>query len=1217
MRLRTYWLRLCLGLLVLSLTHAGITMAQDLPAGQEKKIPLREAIDRIEKKFHTKFAYEHDLLNGKYTTAKALEGATAEEVLKNILYPNNLLFLYVSENAYSIVARDARFFHGNEVVPGPAASNIGATSAGSPQGHGLRGQVIDEKGTAMPFVNIWVKGTRRGTQTGERGEFTLAGVSPADSLVFSFVGYRTETIAAGGLPTITVQLYATNKATLDEVTVVSNGLQQLPKERATGAFSTISGKTLEKLPSPNVIQRLEGQIPGVKINIISGDRSFLYTSGNQLGISSGTHTNARNDYGITIRGTGTLMAETYPLVVVDGAITDLDISTINPDDIENITFLKDAAAASIWGIRAANGVMVITTKKGRSNQAPVISVSANSSIAERPNLGYLRRMNSAQQIGYETELVKRGFLNATNIDPASYYAGYYPNAGAVLALRLQAGAITQSAYQASIDSLSAIDNSSQIQRYLLRPASNQEYDLSVSGGNNTSNYYYSASYSKEDANARRTQGQRLTLTMNNSWKLFRVATLSTSLRGSFFSYVNNGFGVNNLFPANTPNVLMPYMQLAGANGKGVSYDRLNPGFVSTLPAAFVNWQYNYLDELANNDDVQKDNNYTAMVNLNIPIYKGLSGSVQYTNERTYSTHRAFYDPQTFYFRNTVNTYTDPTTTSTQNGLGITSGGILSQTTTTVNNYALRGQLAYDRTFDLIHQINAIAGSEIRQTQVGQGTSTFYGYNTSTGFSVPVSYLSYAYPTVYGYSGSLGGSPDQADQRRRFLSYFGNFAYTLMGKYTLSGSARYDDYNNFGLDRKYRATPLWSGGLKWVLSKETFLKKAVWIDNLDLRATYGVNGNIALTTYPFTAIALTDYNPPTNLPAASITSLANPELRWEKTYVTNIATDFSLFSSRLSGSVDVYRKKGKDLLYNFPINTAYAGQIGNGYLTRNAATMTGKGVDVSLNVLVFGNKNWSWNMGVSFSYNVNKITENRFDTSTITPFYSSYLPGSISYIKGYAMDKLLVFRNAGLNASGLTRIYNRNGDTVSATTSSWFADLKNAGHTIAPYFGSWNTTLRYRQLSLYALLTYQFGGVFLKPSVNNYITNYYQPNYSVSGDIAKRWQQAGDENSTKVPGLNGTAAQVNYSLYRYQYSDINVLSSDYIRLREIALNYDFPQALISKWPVKGANVGFAVRNLGLLWKANKQGFDPDFTSYANGGFSLPASRSYNMSVKLNF
>lgn len=1208
--------------LAVSLNTCSGVWAQQKPVTKQKDstIPLTQALDMVGKRFNTQFAYEHNLLAGKTIPVKALDGKTLPEVLKNILYPNNLLFLYVSENAYSIVARDSRFFDGrnpgNDAHVSPAPANIGtATVIGS---HTIRGLVIDEKGSALPFVSIWVKGTRRGVQTGERGDFIVPDVLPTDSLVFTSVGFKPEILGVNNQSNVTLQMYTTNKGTLDEVTVVSTGLQQLPKERATGAFATISGKELAKVPSPNVIQRLEGQIAGVKISISSGDRSFVYSSGNQIAINGGTRTVGKNDYNMAVRGTGTLQGESFPLVVVDGAISDLDMSAFNPDDIENVTFLKDAAAASVWGIRAANGVIVINTKKGKNNQSPAINFSMNASIAGKPDLGYLKMMNSAQEVGYEKELVDRGFINQYNLDGSSYYgAAYYPNAGAVLALKLKSGAISQDAYNKSVDSLSAIDNTGQVLDYLLQPASMQQYNLSVSGGNYNSSYYYSASYSRELPNAKKTIGERLTLTLNNNWKLFKIATLSTSFRGAFFKYTNNGMGVNSLYPSRGASVLLPYMQLADANGKGISYDRLNPDFTNKLsPGAFVNWQYNYLDELNNNDDTQKDNNYSFNANLNVPIYKGLSASVQYSNERTFSNHRVFYNPQTFYYRNMVNNYTDPSATK-GNGLGITSGGILSGVNTNVNNYAVRGQLAYDKTIRQLHQLNVIAGSEIRQTQTGQGTSTLYGYNTQTGISIPVSYLSYAYPSIAGYSSSIGGSPNQQDKTRRFLSYFSNAAYTYNGKYSLSGSLRYDDYNNFGLDVKYRATPLWSGGAKWAISKESFMSKVTWVDNLSLRATYGVNGNISTTTYPFTAIGLGGTDLATSQPYAFVSSLANPELKWEKTYVTNIGLDFSLFNNRLGGAIDGYFKNGKDLLYSFPINSAYAGSIGSGYLTRNTATMTGKGFDASLNGVVLNNKNWNWNMGLTFSYNVNKITDGRFDTTTITPTYISYYPQSMGNVSGYSSDKLLVYRNAGLNEQGQTMVYNTKGDKVGVTSPLAFADLKYAGHTTPPYFGGFTNNIRYKQFSMYILMTYQFGGIFLKPSINNYITSYYNLNYSVSGDVDKRWRQKGDEANTNVPGLNGTAAQVTYSLARYQYSDINVLSSDYIRLREISLSYEVPATYMHSLFAKGASLGVAVRNLGLIWKANKDGYDPDFTSYPNGGYSLPAAKSFDFSLKLNF
>ncbi|MBS1564219.1 MAG: SusC/RagA family TonB-linked outer membrane protein [Bacteroidetes bacterium] len=1216
-RLTAFAQRLCLVLLLLGCLSPLLNVqAQNTST---KKIPLNEALGTIEKKFGYRFAYEHDLLNGKYTNSAALEGKTVEEVLKNVLYPNNLLFLYVSENSYSIVARDSRFFKGNTSTPVQTqAENIPAAPAGQ-KGVTVRGQVVDENGNGLPFVNIWLKKTNTGAQSTDRGEFAVPNVAPGDTLVFSYVGFDSRQVAMYGQNNLLVQMISNRKNVLEEVTVVSTGLQQLPKERATGSFATIGAKEIEKVPVPNLIQRLEGQLSGVRINVMAGDRSFLYGgAGNQQSLNGGTRTMGANDYNMTIRGQSTLLGERFPLVVVDGAITDLDISTLNPSDVDNITFLKDAAAASIWGIRAANGVMVVTTKKGRSALAPSISFSVNSSIAERPDLGYLRLMNSKQQIGYETELVNRGYLNANNLNISSYsYAQYSPTTAAGLLLKLKAGTITQAAYNYSIDSLGSIDNSSQISHYLLQPAVSQQYNLSVSGGSANTTYFYSASYSREKSNTKGNDGQRLTLTLNNSWKLFKVATLSTSIKGSFFRYVNDGIPMTQLFPRTGKNTLMPYMQLVDNNGNSVYYDRINPDFTKTLSPAFKDWRYNYLNELANNDDVQKDNNYVANVNLKVPIFKGLSGMAMYTNERTFSNRRVFYNDQTFYFRDFINNFTYPAATATINSLGITTGGIFSQVNTTVNNYSFRGQLAYDNTLGQIHQLNAVAGAEMRQTQMGQGTSTLYGYNMATGIAPSMNYSSSGYLTINGYNNSLGGGPAQGDKRRRYLSYFSNASYTLLDRYTLSGSVRYDDYNNFGLAVKYRATPLWSAGAKWNVDRESFMKSVKWVDRLGLRITYGVNGNISTALYPFTYISLGSNDPVTGFPTSNVIALANPDLRWEKTYVTNLGADFSLFNSRVNGSVDVYKKTSKDLLYQFAVDAAYTGTINGGNLTRNISRMEGKGIDFNVNVLLYSNKNISWTAGGTFAYNVNKITDSRFDTATISASTKSYTPGIMGNLVGYSTDKLLVFRYAGLNPSGNAVIYRGNGDTASATTNVYIADLKNAGHTIPPYFGSWNTSFRYKQFTVYALLTYQFGSVFMRPGIYQYITQYYTMNYSLGNDVAKRWQNPGDEKTTNIPGLNGTATQVNYSLNRYMYSDANVLKADYIRLREISLSYQLPSALLGKSPVKGASVTGTVRNLGLIWRANKEGFDPDFTALPGLSYSLPAARSYNLALNINF
>lgn len=1211
-RTTVYVFRLCMLLLFVETVATQSVTAQ---AQQEKKITLKQALESVEKKFGTRFAYEHSLLDNKYTTTKALEGETAAEILKNILYPNNLIFLYVSNNAYSIVSRSASFFNNNN-QPAEAVQQVVASAGDIAHRFTLRGMVTDLNGAPLPFVNIWVKGSNNGGQTNDKGDFMIANVTVADSLVFTYVGYITERVRVNADGKMTVQMQPDSRNPLSEVVVVSTGLQQLPKERATGSFATVTAKDLEKVPVPNVIQRLEGLVPGIKIDVKSGDRSFIYGggggSGNQKSIASTTRTTGNNDYNTTIRGTGTLRAETYPLTVVDGAITDLDISTLNPSDIENITFLKDAAAASIWGVRGANGVIVVTTKKGRHNQVPAISFSAGFNVSGKPDLSYLRMMDAAGMIDYETELVSRNLLTTSALTATATNYTAYPHLAGALALMLKSGTITQDAYNKSIDSLKGINNIPQIEKYLLQSAKNQQYNLSVSGGNAYSSYYYSASYSREETNIKRTIGDRLTLTLNNSWKLFKVATLSTSFKGSFFKYTNDGISLSSLFSTTNADNLLPYEQLADQNGNGINFNWYNPAFINSLPAGRPAWTYNYLNELRLNDNVQKDQNYVVNIGLNVPVYRGLSASVIYTNERSFSNLRDYKDPQSFIIRNMLNMYTP--VNSAANSLNFTtSSGQLSVNNTTTNNYAVRGQLAYDRTINRIHQLNVIAGTELRQTNIGLATFTLTGYNMATGTSIFINNGT-SFNSITGTTSWYSTSaPSQADKTRRFLSYFSNAAYTLNGKYSVSGSVRYDDYNNFGLDRKYRATPLWSAGAKWDIKKENFMKPYNWMNNLSLRATYGVTGNIALDQYPYTNISIISSDFQTGLPYASVTTPANPNLRWEKTYVTNLGVDFGFLQNKLSGSVEYYEKKGKDLLFPLPINPAYTGT--NTTIMRNIASMVNRGVDLSLQAQLYSNRDWTVAAGVVFAYNTNKITDSRIDTTVNSAYMANYSPNTITGLNGYPTDKVMVYRNAGLSATGLTRVYNYKGDTIPVTQSVYFKDLKYAGRTSAPYFGSMNTSVRYKQFTLYALATYQFGNVFIKPTVSGYQQNAFTQLYDVSAAVAQRWKKPGDEAFTNVPGL-ASASYSTTSMGRFQNSDINVLPAGYIRLREVSLTYQLPSGILSNL-VKNMSLTATVRNLGLLWTANKEGFDPDFIGSPARSFSLPAAKSYNFSLNVNF
>ncbi len=1193
-------------LLMVPVTSLLFTVGQHAYAQQ--RLPLNQAVKQIEQRFNANLSYEHNLLNGKFVDTESLKGNKLEEVLKKVLYPNQLVFLYVDDRSYSIVRRSAEGREGSPVK----------NSTGQELMDRVAGTVLSSSGKPIPLASVWVKDTRKGAKTDENGRFLIYDIKPTDIIVITAVGYENSMLTPGNRNQITFNMQEKNNV-LEEA-VISTGYQKISKERATGSVSLITAKELEKIPSANIIQRLEGQVPGLQVSIGTGDRTFTYNN-NQLSINSSTRTIGQNDYNFNVRGIGSIDTETEksPLIVVDGAISTMDLATLNPNDVENITVLKDAAAASIYGVRAANGVIVVTTKKGSVTGVPRISVSANTVFSGKPDLGYLRTMNSGQMIDYQEELVAKNILNGNNIATNLYsYATYYPGEVAAAAIRLKNGQITQTDYDALVTPLKGIDNKDQIQQYLLGPMSSQQYNLSISNGTENNNYFYSASYANENPYTRGENGKRLTLNVNNNWRLFKIATLSTSLRGTFLNQKQNGIGISQFYDTGA-STLLPYQLLADANGKGIAYDRLTPGFVNGLGAAYKDWRYNYLQELEQVDRTLKNNSFSAVINLSVPIYKGIKGTVMYANERSFASNRIFSAEESFANRSLLNRFTP--VGQTKNSLGINKGGIYNIGNTEVNNYTLRGQLNYDALLAQKHDISAIAGSEIRQTEAGQGSSTLYGYNMQTGFNTAVSYLQSAYPSIQGFNESLSGAPQQADKRRRFLSYFSNAAYTYDRKYTLSGSVRYDDYNNFGLDRSFRATPLWSSGLKWNVLKESFMNRVQWLSQLGVRATYGVNGNITQDVRPFTYISLDDVaRNPTGEPSASIIAIANPQLRWEKTYVTNFGLDFGLFNNRMTGTFDYYVKKGRDLLYGFPIAAPYVGTINNGNLKRNTASMSGKGVDLGLNAILLNKMDWHLDIGANFSYNTNKITDNRFKASDIANFTYSYTPVGIGYLEGYASDKLLAFRHAGLDVNGLTQVYNKEGEVVSVKqTLKGVDDLKYMGRTTAPYFGSLKTNLRYGQWSLFALVTYQFGNVFIKPSIESYMTpsrGLTSPKFDLSADIANRWRQAGDEAITNVPAVTADIYG-QYSLYRYTYSDINVLKGDYVRLREISLSYALPKRLLKNMKIEQVNLTGSVRNVGLIWTANKEGIDPDFANYVGNTTNLRPVPSYNFSINVNF
>ncbi|SIT21548.1 TonB-linked outer membrane protein, SusC/RagA family [Filimonas lacunae] len=1157
--------------------------------GQNKEMPFKMALDKIGALYGTSFIYEDNLFDKEPAVRFEVPANTQREigeVLKELLYPRNYLFLFVDKTHYTIIKSKKST---TEKLEAPA----GAT----PQTRLVYGKITDESGKPVEGATVVADGARVATVSAGDGAYRMYIPEGINTLGISYIGKLTQHVPVGASGEANVILFS-ESASLSEVVVVSTGLQQLPKERATGSFSVVSSKQLEQTPTPNILQRLETQVPGLMLTMLNGDNTMAY-GGNLISPDPAAKAGI---YTMKVRGTSTLNADQYPLVVIDGFPAEVDLRTLNPNDVEQVTVLKDAAAASIWGIRATNGVIVIQTKKGRLNQKTGISFNSNVGWAPKSVLNNQHLLTSAQMLDFEKELVDKNLV----IDYSANDFAPGISQGMSLLQRAKRGEITQDQLNQQLAALGASTNYNEFGKYFMSAPNTQSYNLSVNGGGNAYSFFTSASYAREQTNLKGSATSRITLTSNQTFKIAKVIDFSSNVRLSFVNAAYNSIGLSALVNRSLP--FMPYDHVVDADGNGIGYyQKFNQAFSDKLISrGYLDYRYNYLQEQQNMDNTIKETNLTGnfSVTAPVPLVKGLTANVLYSIEKSFSNSRNFQNEYTFAARDFMNqgtSYDAGTDVATMN---VPKGGILSLQQNTRNNYSLRGQLTYSGKLGYDHELNMIAGSEIRQTYDVISPDLAYGWNdyAQRRVAVPTTYAS-----MYGYDLNAPLASGYSDQQRRFLSYFSNAAYTFKGKYTVSGSVRFDDYNNFGLDVKYRSKPFWSSGASWNVLRESFMQQAKWVSGLTLRATYGISGNIDRTAHPEATIAFGSNDYVTNYPTAFIVSPANPELRWETTSTFNIGTDFAFLNQRITGSFEYYAKHGKDLFANFNTDPT----LGFSQLNRNTATLDAKGFEGSLTGNIISKKNLSWSVTVTYAYNKNTITDNRYGI----PVGIANSPIGAGYIKGYPTTYLFVYRFAGLDNKGQSVVYDqKNNKVTSAQSLTDINDLKYAGTTTPKYFGSINQNLRVGNFTLGAQLTYRLGYVFLKNSVPLYVSRSTVA-YSLNGDIAKRWKQAGDEAFTNVPGLGG----ITYTSYlRYTYSDLNVLPGGYIRLQQVSLGYNLPDNLFKKLGMKNVNVQGVVRNLGLIWRKNKEGIDPDFQVGSTGtGLRLAPTPLYSFSINANF
>jgi TonB-linked SusC/RagA family outer membrane protein len=1014
---------------------------------------------------------------------------------------------------------------------------------------------IIDSASGLPISGVEVKTGARLIAISDRDGVAVLNQTPGIySFTFKFLGYKLldRKIELPFDKTLVVALVPDVKQ-LEDIQI-NTGYQNLPKERATGSFTQLNNKILNQQVGKDILTRLEAVASGLMV-----DRS----------------TNATGR--IMIRGLSTIRGPKSPLVIFDNFPYEGDINNINPNDIQDITILKDAAASSIWGARAGNGVIVITSKKSKFNNPLQVDFNLNTSIADRPDLYKLPQVSAADYIENEVFLFDKGFYNA------QINAVTRPVLTPVVEILVARnnGALSAAQAQQQINALKLFDVRDDFLRYKYTNSFNTQGSLNLSAGNEKLAWIASLGYDygKSDLSA-------LSKRFTNRYQITFRPVANLELSGGI-NYTRNknssgrqGFGSIGFIG----NSLYPYARLADENGNALVLQKERR--LSYLQAAagglLQDWAYYPLTDdrhIVGNSSLN-DINLNGGIKYKLPY--AFTAEVKYQYENQNFESKNLYDKDSYFARNLVNDFAQYVNNVVV--YKVPKGGILDNSRNNLEVHNLRGQLNYNFARG-DHQVDAFVGAEGRHAKLSGMSSRLYGYNEE---NLSFGYVDYTtqFPSIITGASSLIPDGNSINENTtRFVSLFGNAGYTYKGRYTLSASARKDASNNFGVNINNRWNPLWSSGISWNLGSEPFFK-VKWVPQLKIRMTYGVSGNIDPSMTAVTTIFYTGTSAYLPEPSARFSNYANPELQWESLGMFNAGLDFVLFNGRISGTVEYYRKNGKKLFGNSLLD--YSGGVGPSIL-KNVASMKGTGYEIQLQ-----SKNidgdFKWGTDLSLSLYHDKITD--YFISNVQGSTLVGNPGSppISGIIGSPVYSMFGYKWAGLdpvNGDPQGILNNQVTKNYSALTgnSTQLSDLVYFGSALPTAFGLFRNTFSYRRFELNIQLSFKAGYYFRRNSIT-YNTMF--AGLAAHSDFSKRWQNPGDENLTNVPSLvyPNAVARDNF----YKGSEVLIDKGDHVRFQYINFNYTFkvPQGLI-----RSCTIFCIASNLGLIWRANKEGIDPDY------------------------
>lgn len=1161
--------------------------------------PLPTALSKVEQQSgYYKINYDYDRLV-KYRTSANVKGQTAPDAVNTLL--SGLPFRSQVKG---------KFIH---IYPDTKSTKTKKTATPQntlPRGT-AKGRITDVNGEPLIGASVMVQGKAIGTITDANGQFTIDGLSDSDELTVKYIGMEPVKLKRSNKP-VEVIMHSTNR-TLDDVVVT--GYQTLSKERSAGSFGTVKGEDVSQkmLTTNSILDGLEGLATGLSVN--HGEGSDRYT----------------------IRGITSLNSTRSPLYVVDGVPLDESLveDMISRNDIQNVTLLKDATAASIWGSQAANGVVVITTKKGQADRKMKITYNGSITSYGKPDYSYYNLMDSktfirnAQEMfdeysdRYTYDQVKAASIGASHsLCYSSDTPVVWPHE--IPMYEYKAGNITLEERDARLNYLAGLDGQSQYEKYFMSNKFYTQHNLSFSGGNDKHTYYLSVNYKGDKGNNKDWTDkftinayQDFKLTKWLKWDITVNATLSTKnaklspYYKSGVNYNNEDIAFNTSSGANYYN--LPYNIFKDGNGWVDQSQMVMSEANRSMVEEETGLDLSFYPVSDFNSSTNKTINTNVRINtgLTIDLMKGLRYEGRFQYSRIHSKTEQFRPSETYMVREErAMTYS----TSTNSMRVPTTGGHYHLNNGLTTDWTLRNQLSYNASFDdEKHQITALAGTEVRSYCSTGYNSYQRGYNMQTMQSQKYDTYELSdnlYDILYGSGIYVRNAVyDQDESAKKYFSLYANAAYTYNQKYILNASIRMDQSNLFGSDPSNQYKPIWAVGAAWKISDEAFMSNLTWLNDLKLRASFGLAGNSPKpgTGGKYDILSATNSSR-FEEPGYNIETPANDMLTWEKTRTINLGFDARFLDNRISLSVDYYNKYTKDLIGTVNLNPT------TGWLstTGNLGELSNKGLEISLNTLNIVNKDFSWRTALTFSTNKNMVE--KIDVEEPITLASDLM--SKSYVEGYPVGAMFSYRYAGLNSEGYPQAYDKDGNIVTGydIESMSADDLVYSGTTVPKFYGALTNTFTYKNFELSFMFAYNFGAKLRKDGIQFY----GRAGANLLKDFDKRWRKAGDELTTDIPRYT-TGYDYEMASQVYYEADTHILDASYIRLRDLTLSYNLPHSLCRSLGIESVKLTGQIGNLFLI-AFNGEGIDPEAYYYSSGYYSSRTQKfgpSYSFGINVNF